>query len=543
MNDMSRQLVAIGASLAIFYVWYTWIAPMPVQEAPAAEVVATAPADPEVSSIVPAAAPAQASVQSNIPEKSVSISTALVDVELSNTGAVPTQWQLRDYVKDVDGETVPIDLAESSPLGLTVEGFAVLPKDARYRVERVGGHGVDFVWSAPNLDIRKQYRFHDDSYVADLSVVVTNHGAAAVQGSIGVGWQAENMNESAGGFLSMFNPPADVWIPLYAQDGSIERLDDEDDLLASVQRKGNIAWAGAENRYFLGAILPREASSHQFRAELVGEAMHTGLVNTEIRTGAVVVPAGSSVQKDFTVYVGPKDIGQLSAASPLLEGAIDYGFVSIVAMPILHLLKFFYGVIQNYGVAIVLLTLVIKGLLHPITKKSMESMKKMQQVQPLIKELKEKYGDDKEKLNAEMMQMFKARKINPAGGCLPMLLQLPVYFALYRVLWNSIELYRAPFFGYLQDLSAPDPYYITPVLLGVAFFLQQKLTPSPSADPAQKNMMMMMSLMFPLFMAFLPSGLVIYILINTLFTVLQQWLMNRGLGFRDLLKGDLAVRT
>jgi len=170
----------------------------------------------------------------------------------------------------------------------------------------------------------------------------------------------------------------------------------------------------------------------------------------------------------------------------------------------------------------------------------MKSMKEMQKLQPKLKELKEKYKNDKERINIETMKLFKAHKVNPMGGCLPMLLQFPIYIALYKVLWNSIELYRAPFFWFYQDLSAPDPYFIMPVLLGVSMWLQQKLTPSATADPAQAKMMQIMPIMFTAFMLFLPSGLVLYIFVNTIMGVMQQWMMNKDLRFRDLVRGKLS---
>ena len=186
--------------------------------------------------------------------------------------------------------------------------------------------------------------------------------------------------------------------------------------------------------------------------------------------------------------------------------------------------------------AIIVLTFFIKLLLHPVNKKAMQSMKAMQKLQPRLQELRTKYKDSKEKLNMEMMLLFKTHKVNPMGGCLPMLIQMPVYIALYKVLYNAIELYHAPFFWFYRDLSAPDPYLITPILLGILMALQQKLTPVASMDPAQQKMMLIMPLMFSAFMIFLPSGLVIYIMVNTIMSVIQQYMIHREMSFWDLLK-------
>ncbi|MBI2981059.1 MAG: membrane protein insertase YidC [Deltaproteobacteria bacterium] len=190
---------------------------------------------------------------------------------------------------------------------------------------------------------------------------------------------------------------------------------------------------------------------------------------------------------------------------------------------------------KNWGLAIILLTIVVKVLLNPLSIKSLKQMKGMQDLQPRLKEIREKYQNDKQRLNLETMQLFKSHKVNPLGGCLPMLIQMPIYIALYRVFYNSIELYHAPFFGFYRDLAAPDPYFIFPALLGVFMVLQQKLTPSATADPAQRQMMMMMPILFSGFMIFLPMGLVLYIFVNTFMSVAQQFMYQRNIRFRDLI--------
>ena len=187
--------------------------------------------------------------------------------------------------------------------------------------------------------------------------------------------------------------------------------------------------------------------------------------------------------------------------------------------------------------AILLLTIFVKVLMNPLTIKSMKQMKEMQRLQPRLAELKEKFKNDKQRLNMETMQLFKSHKVNPMGGCLPMLLQMPIYISLYKVLYNSIEIYHAPFFGFYKDLSAPDPWFILPILLGVSMVLQQKMTPSPSADPAQQQMMMLMPVMFTAFMLFLPLGLVLYIFVNTAMSVTQQWMYRKDIRWRDILRG------
>jgi YidC/Oxa1 family membrane protein insertase len=221
-------------------------------------------------------------------------------------------------------------------------------------------------------------------------------------------------------------------------------------------------------------------------------------------------------------YIGPKEYTELSKVAGL-KRLIDYGTFAFFAYPLLEILRFFHKyVIQNYGIAIILLTLLVRGLFYPLSVKSMRSMKEMQKLQPQIASIKEKYKDDPKKLNEEQMALFKAHKVNPAGGCLPMLVQLPVFIALYAVLGNSIELFHAPFFGWIQDLSTKDPLYIYPVLMGLSMFAQQKIAPSAGMDPAQQKIMLVMPVIFSFMMVKLPSGLTLYIFVSTVLGIVQQ---------------------
>ena len=304
-------------------------------------------------------------------------------------------------------------------------------------------------------------------------------------------------------------------------------------LSAKTESKGAVQWIGIEDRYFLWGIVSRALSSEQ----TVQYGLRDGnfLYAELIYPKEIVSPSGK-LEKEFTVYIGPKEMERLKSVNTHLEEAVDYGWFSIVAYPILFLLKFFHQWVRNWGIAIVLLTIFIKLILHPINKKTLDSMKAMQKLQPRLAELREKFKDNKERLNVEMMNLFKTHKVNPMGGCLPMLLQMPIYIALYKVLYSSIELYHAPFFGFYKDLSAPDPYFILPILLGIFMVIQQKMTPTTVQDPAQAKMMMLMPVMFSVFMLFLPVGLVVYIFVNTLMTVVQQYLHTHDLSLADLLK-------
>jgi YidC/Oxa1 family membrane protein insertase len=228
------------------------------------------------------------------------------------------------------------------------------------------------------------------------------------------------------------------------------------------------------------------------------------------------------------LYAGPKEINLLKNVTPNLEKSIDLGsWLGPIARPLLQLLKLIYAYVKNYGSAIIILTLLVRMLLYPINRKQYKSMKAMQKLGPELAALKKKYANDKQRINMETMNLFKRNKVNPLGGCLPMVLQMPIFFALYRVLYTSVELRHAPFFLWIRDLSAPDPYYISPILMAIAMFFQQKLTPTATMDPAQAKVMKFMPIIFSIFMIALPSGLVLYILVSSLASIPQQVYMTR----------------
>jgi YidC/Oxa1 family membrane protein insertase len=282
-------------------------------------------------------------------------------------------------------------------------------------------------------------------------------------------------------------------------------------------------WAGAGSRYFLFAVIPQDVVAEKILIQ------STGPQNAQASMQFPVT--GNQLNLNFKVAFAPKELDVLRGIDKSLDTAVNLGFFSFLAYPILWVLKFIYKFVGNYGVAIIILTILIKILTFPLVWKSMKGMRKMDEFQPKMKALQEKHKEDKTKFNQEMMLMMKETGYNPMAGCLPMLLQMPIFFALYSMLYAAVELYQAPFAWWIQDLSAKDPYYITPVLMTVTMFLQQKLTPAaPGMDPMQQKMMRFMPLMFGAFMLTTPSGLCIYMLVNAVVSVLQQQYLNKKLG-------------
>ncbi|MBI4211780.1 MAG: membrane protein insertase YidC [Deltaproteobacteria bacterium] len=550
MKSEHRSLLAIALSTGVLILWFTVIAPPP---RPGTETVAApAPAEtsiPEVIAPSPVVAPPapvfnapQDDPQGKIALETSTLQNDLVTLKITSDGAVVTSWSLKNYT--ANGESAAaVEMVQDNGrfLETPLDASLGVPERPRYKLVRASNEEAVYVWQGSQIQLTKTIRLQPNQYVADVTLQVENRSHQAMEVKPGLTMQTPvKIPKAAGGFLSALKPKSNEGNKaVYYLAGKTERRPSQELAGKSQVFSGNLYWAGMEDRYFLAAILPRvqsEGTSVEYRS-------HDHSMNTTVGLAKTMIAPAASTQFHFSVFAGPKDIEHLKAVGLRLDEAIDYGWFSFVAVPILHLLKFFYRVVPNYGLAIILLTVFIKLLMQPLTKKSMKSMKAMQVLQPRMKELQAKYKNDRMRLNQEMANLFRAHKVNPASGCLPMLAQFPIYIALWKVLWNAIELYHAPFFGFYHDLSAPDPYFITPIILGLFMFAQQKMTPTASMDPAQAKAMLIMPVMFSAFMLFLPVGLVVYILVNTAMTVIQQGMYNKGLRMRDVLRGKFTPVT
>lgn len=319
---------------------------------------------------------------------------------------------------------------------------------------------------------------------------------------------------------NQYNPTRVAWF----QDGSFHEETSLSDLGAGKLVQGNVSWMAVMNNYFMGAV-----STADEGASAKGN-WQDGVFRVIMGKSGVIVAAGGETALECAYFLGPKETRQLANTPNNLSKALDYGFFSIFARPLMALLQFLYGYVHNYGVAIVIMTILIKLLFWPLSQKSYKSMQAMKQLQPLMARIREKHAGDKEAMNREIMQLYKTYKVNPAGGCLPILVQIPVFFGLYQGLLNAIELRHAAFIPtlpftdlpWLADLSAPDPFLITPLVMGATMFLQQKMTPTPG-DPTQAKVMMFLPVIFTFLFLGFPSGLVVYWLVNNVISIGQQW--------------------
>src|SRR4029077_20953824 len=458
-------------------------------------------------------------------EQTVTIETDLVRVGLSNRGGVVQSWELKRYHTGPP-EKKPVQLVYQGgkfkgPLSITVANAEIdkTIREGLYGIEKdftildaahpVGHVTMQFHDSATHLGVEKRLTFHNDSYVVDVSVDLEG---VTEPYDVGLGTNF-GIVEWGSGFIGVIGSAWRV-------DDKIEKETPEKEL----ERMGTVQWVALHDKYFISALMPKQGTAAVAKNE--GEK----IVSAGVRMAAsrVAAPVGPQL------YAGPKGDDSLRPLNVGLEELIDFGFfifgswtvVKSVAKPIFYVLRFIHEYTYNYGVTIILLTIGIKLLFAPLQYKSYKSMKMMRVIQPKIAAVQEKYKGDRDRLNKELMKLYKDQKVNPLGGFLPMILQMPVFVALFNVLYTTIDLRQAPFILWITDLSLQDPYYVLPIIMGATMFIQQKITPT-TMDPTQAKIM----LVLPVGMTFLfvnfPAGLVLYWLTNNTLTISQQLITDR----------------
>ncbi|MDP8078931.1 membrane protein insertase YidC [Phocoenobacter skyensis] len=289
-------------------------------------------------------------------------------------------------------------------------------------------------------------------------------------------------------------------------------------------------WAAMLQHYFVSAWIPNQ----QAQNTIYSNVNNNGTASIGYRGPVTVVAPNSQETITSNLWTGPKNQEEMAQAAEHFDLTVDYGWAWFIAKPLFWLLTHIQKLVINWGLAIICVTIVVKTLLYPLTKAQYTSMAKMRMLQPRLQEMRERYGDDRQKMSQETMKLYKEEKVNPMGGCLPILIQMPIFIALYWTFMEAVELRHAPFFGWIQDLSAQDPYYIMPLLMGASMFLLQKMSPTPVADPIQQKVMMFMPVIFTGFFLFFPSGLVLYWITSNSITIFQQWLIYRNLEKKGL---------
>ncbi len=370
------------------------------------------------------------------------------------------------------------------------------------------------------IKVLKIITFHRDSYVVDITYEIVNNTGVPIQTS--AYYQFIRDSADPAGVSKMV--PTFTGVAVYTEKDKFQKVTFSDIEKGKVKypTESNNGWIGILQHYFVSAWIPDEKSKHEFFTRKLDDGSYSAGV-------ILAVPAIAAGQKiDMTVpfYAGPAE-SKLNEIAPGLGLTVDYGWLTVVATPIFWTLSYIHGIVNNWGVAIIILTLLLKILFFPLSAASYRSMAKMRQVGPKLEKIKQQYANDREQLNRAMMDLYKTEKINPLGGCLPVVIQIPVFISLYWSILASVEMRYAPFFGWITDLSAADPYYVLPVLMGLSMLLQSKLNPTPP-DPMQAKIMKIMPIAFSVVFFFFPAGLVLYSLVNNALSIAQQWYITRS---------------
>jgi YidC/Oxa1 family membrane protein insertase len=550
-----RTILAFALSFLVLILWSFLFNPSKDQvakkgETPETVASKTVSQSPETAS-APHAAISKAPEKTNFKlapetdEKEVVVDTPLYRAVFTNAGPTIKSFKLKEYRESIDPDSPLIELinlqqdkadfliisfdgASASQLEKTI--YQVEHQKIRLESDSSPKNLVFHSSISGGISISQTYRFYPDQYRIDLHIDVINQSGETVTGAFVADIKAL---------------PPEGKQSYYSYVGIVLLLDDK---LEEVKIKkefepkdlaGRIGWMAYEDDFFISAVIPDEPSKASFK----GRLLPSGILEGTHMPPSISLHPSERVSSSYTLYLGPRELGILKQLGKNLERAISFGWTDIIAKPLLYLLRFFNQYINNYGVSIILLTILIKGLFWPLTHKSYKSMKEMQKLQPRMAKIREKYKNNKAQLNKEMMGLYKTYKVNPMGGCLPMIIQLPVFFALFRILGSAIELRQAPFMLWIKDLSAPDrlfnfpfsipfmePPYGIPVLtllMGASMFLQQKMTPTPG-DPMQAKIMMFLPLIFTFMFINFPSGLVLYWFVNNILSIGQQYRIHRS---------------
>ncbi len=554
-----RVLIAIVLCIIVLVFWEKFFIPkkqpVPPSTLPKVEQAAPAPAKPAEAQPQPSWTPkseAPAATTPSLPaptaraSRDVVVDTPLYRAVFTETGARLKSFVIKNYRETIENDSPGKELVKTSeiddlPLAFNFANHTVaalnlasyVADQSSVKVSGAENKSLTFNYEAPGwLRITRQYLFSGDNYIMDLTVRVQNLSAQPLEDASTLSLINVPFSSDAGSRYS-FQGPA-LLINDKLEETKFKKIKGENQ--GEKQFPGPIGWIAYTNQYFIMAVVPSDLAPNRALIRALNDSSE--MVETTFIGPKIVLQPGGQQEFHYRVYAGPKEVKTLKSAHAKLEKAVNFGWFDVIAQPLLVCLKFFYRFTHNYGVAIILLTVLIKILFWPLTHKSYVSMQAMKKLQPKMAKIKEKYKDDKEKMNQEVMQLYRTYKVNPLGGCLPMVLQIPVFFALYRVLYSSIAMRHAPFFLWINDLSAPDrlhvgfniPYLgglpVLTILMGVSMFLQQKMSPT-SVDPRQEKMMLMMPVVFTVFFVNFPSGLVLYWLVNNVLSIGQQYYINK----------------
>ncbi|MBT8338563.1 MAG: membrane protein insertase YidC [Desulfatitalea sp.] len=550
--EQKRLLLAVGLSLFIFILWAKFFAPKPQEiEEPVKTAETTSEAVPESFTPLESeeltqnqGADAKKEEFAQRSARRITIDTPLYTMTVDEQGAAVISMALKEYrehasagaapkqliSKELRGGTVLLSMSDPKAGGLPQCTYSAQSDATVIEVQTVPRELVFNCTTSQNISVSKIFRFIPDSYTIDLTVKVKNNAGEPLGGRIGLALR-DISREKSGTFG--FQGPSGLVDDIHEQI-------DPDDIEDNRRLDGHIEWIAIERLYFMDGVILNTAADRYMA--LRG---NKNIIENQIVTEIDPVYPGGSTDFEYTLFMGPKSVKVLKTIGHELDRAVDFGWFDFIAKPCLWFMNFIYRYIPNYGIAIIILTIISRLIFWPLAQKSYKSMNDMRKLAPLMKEIREKYKDDKMQMNQETMALYRTYKVNPVGGCLPMVIQMPVFFALYRMLYGSIELRHAPFFGWIQDLSSPDRLFnfdislplihppvgipVLTLIMGATMILQQKMSPT-AGDPTQAKMMMLMPVVFTFIFVNFPSGLVLYWLVSNLVAISQQYYTQKKLG-------------
>ncbi len=539
--DNQRLILFLALSMVLMLLWQAW----EQQYAPAPPIGVSAPstAAPGNSDVpsapktgdgsVPTAQATDLAVTQSA--KRITVTTDLYIAEIDTLGGDLRRLALRKHPAKAGEPDVPFELLSESgnelyitQTGLVAHGIDWPNHRSLYNAVKTQyslGTGQDSLqiplsWSGPNgLRVIKTYTFQRDSYAVKLDYAIHNGGKQTAEAYLYAQILRSHVEQNS----MLSTTPSYVGGAIYTPAEKYEKISFDDMTKKPLSREVKGGWVAMLQHYFVSAWMPPAESVNTFYGKTQDGGRHAFGYKT---VNASKIAPGQDVDITTTLYAGPKEHRRLIKQAEGMELTVDFNWLTVIASPLFQLLNYIHGWVGNWGWAIIILTILIKLVFYPLSAASYKSMANMRRVQPKMQSIKERYGDDKQKQQQAMMELYKTEKINPLGGCLPIVVQIPVFISLYWVLLESVEMRQAPFALWITDLSSADPYFVLPVLMGATMLVTQLLSPQ-MGDPLQRKVMMALPVVFTVFFAFFPAGLVLYWVVQNLLSIAQQWMITR----------------
>ncbi|CAH0524284.1 membrane protein insertase YidC [Vibrio hippocampi] len=536
--DSQRNILLIGLAIVSFLLFQQWQSyknpvPAPTEQTQSGTLPATPMAN--GNDLVPGESQPAA-------EKVITVKTDVLTLAINTVGGDVVSAKLNQYATEMDSSD-PFELLKQTP------GHQFIAQSGLFGPQGIDLSSTDrpaYHVSAENFDLKdgeeelripltysvnginytKTFIVKRGSYAVDVEYKVDNNSGQNATFAMYAHLRQDVQDKGGSITMPTYNGGAYSTEDTRYKKYSFDEMKDRNLSLSLANGQG---WAAMIQHYFAAAWIPREAPGTNLYTRIIGSLGDIG-----VRMPNVTISNGQSATLDATLWVGPKLQEQMAETAPNLDLVVDYGWLWFIAKPLHTLLAFIQGIVVNWGLAIICLTFIVRGAMYPLTKAQYTSMAKMRMLQPKLQAMRERIGDDRQRMSQEMMELYKKEKVNPLGGCLPIVLQMPIFIALYWALMESVELRHSPFFGWIHDLSAQDPYYILPLLMGASMFMIQKMSPTTVTDPMQQKIMTFMPVVFTFFFLWFPSGLVLYWLVSNIVTLIQQTLIYRALERKGL---------